>query len=382
MSIPAETEAAEILSVPVDDIEIPAFFRKTNRKKVGELADSIEREGLLQPVGVRRSPEGNRKPFQLVFGGHRHAAHRKLKRKDILARLLDLDDLQAESAMLAENLFRAPLKLAAYLAALLRWNDLYREANPDVHGKGHPSLSAARPAAEGVSGFNPLTSAEGDDAEHGAADRETVAAPETFRKKAAAVMGVGPSKIEKDVRLAKKFSPDELSALAQRGVPDAEIRKLGQLPDDQRPKVVALIAAGMERGAAVAAVTAPANATVERVIALDAPGYKPEPEMTDAEWLAVYCCDALSRLKTTETYKKDAVLWRQTRDPRRAFRSATRKAVVQARGGNYAYRLLSLDVAHPNEWPACGPCGGSGTDTNGLACGQCRGHAFALKKGA
>ena len=58
-------------------------------KKLGEITDSIKADGLLQPIGVRK---GKNKPFSLVFGGHRLAAHTRLKKYEIEARMFDMTD--------------------------------------------------------------------------------------------------------------------------------------------------------------------------------------------------------------------------------------------------------------------------------------------------
>ena len=72
---------------------------------IQELAASIEAEGLLQPVVVRRSGDS----FELIAGERRWRAHEFLGREKILARVLDASDLSSASLSLIENLQREGL---------------------------------------------------------------------------------------------------------------------------------------------------------------------------------------------------------------------------------------------------------------------------------
>ena len=72
---------------------------------VRELAASIESEGLLQPVTVRKS--GN--SYELIAGERRWRAHQRLGRQTILSRVLPVNDLSSASLSLIENLQREGL---------------------------------------------------------------------------------------------------------------------------------------------------------------------------------------------------------------------------------------------------------------------------------
>jgi ParB family transcriptional regulator, chromosome partitioning protein len=72
---------------------------------IQELAASIEAEGLLQPVVVRRSGDS----FELIAGERRWRAHEFLGREKILARVLEVSDLSSASLSLIENLQREGL---------------------------------------------------------------------------------------------------------------------------------------------------------------------------------------------------------------------------------------------------------------------------------
>jgi hypothetical protein len=105
--------------------------------------------------------------------------------------------------------------------------------------------------------------------------------------------------------------------------------------------------------------------------------------MTDAEWLEHFCGEVLPRLKYTAVYKKDALLYRATRDHRQTFRNATKKALSQSKvglTGPYHYALSrAVNIDHPSRWSPCGPCGGTGQSPKLGPCGHCHGNAYHVK---
>lgn len=72
---------------------------------IKELAASIEAEGLLQPVVVRKILDN----YQLIAGERRWRAHQFLKRDTILARVMTTSELSSASLSLIENLQREGL---------------------------------------------------------------------------------------------------------------------------------------------------------------------------------------------------------------------------------------------------------------------------------
>ena len=67
---------------------------------VRELANSIESEGLLQPIVVRLVKDRH----QLIAGERRWRAHQLLNRDKITARIIEVDDGASASLALIENL--------------------------------------------------------------------------------------------------------------------------------------------------------------------------------------------------------------------------------------------------------------------------------------
>lgn len=106
-----------------------------------ELADSIRAEGLLQPVVVRRLPDGK---YQLIAGERRWRAFQLLKIKTIPARLVTAGDASSATLGLIENLQREglnPLEEAYGYASLIRDFDLTQEAAAERVGKPRASVA-------------------------------------------------------------------------------------------------------------------------------------------------------------------------------------------------------------------------------------------------
>ena len=98
---------SQLLEIGVNQI-VPNPYqpRKTiDPESLKELAASIEAEGLLQPVVVRKIHED----YQLIAGERRWRAHQFLKREKILARVMTTSEISSASLSLIENLQREGL---------------------------------------------------------------------------------------------------------------------------------------------------------------------------------------------------------------------------------------------------------------------------------
>ena len=104
---PAEKPAGPYREIPVDRVDPNPFQPRTEFDETGlaELADSIERQGLFQPVLVRARGER----FELVAGERRLRAFRRLGRSTVPAIVRDIPDEKLLLAALLENLQRKDL---------------------------------------------------------------------------------------------------------------------------------------------------------------------------------------------------------------------------------------------------------------------------------
>jgi ParB family chromosome partitioning protein len=114
----------KIYEIPIDKIRVSdANVRHIEpRKDIEELAASIKKHGLLQPVLLRG--EHDTGPYDLIVGQRRFLAHQSLNKKTIRAVFAgDLDDIQASIRSLAENMHRSKLNHADAAKAI---TDLYK----------------------------------------------------------------------------------------------------------------------------------------------------------------------------------------------------------------------------------------------------------------
>ena len=127
-----EEPLEKIYEIPLKDIEISTKNVRRNadsaKKDLDELAASIKRHGLLQPV-VLIGEHGN-PPYELISGQRRYLAHERLRRRNIravfAAKRLNRPETIIRS--LVENLQRVELEYADTARAITY---LYRQFDND-----------------------------------------------------------------------------------------------------------------------------------------------------------------------------------------------------------------------------------------------------------
>ena len=92
--------------INTSDIDLPANPLRSNTNGVEELAESIKKIGLLQPIVVRTNSSEN---FEIVAGNRRYSACKKLGRKKIACHVVELDDKTAYEVSIIENVQRHTL---------------------------------------------------------------------------------------------------------------------------------------------------------------------------------------------------------------------------------------------------------------------------------
>lgn len=124
------------MRIPLSDIRIRDDSRPLDAGTVAMLAESMKELGLLNPVSVRERDGA----YELCAGHHRTEAGRTLGWSDIEATVLAADDLDAELAMIDENLCRAELSASDRASYTARRKAIYEEKHPDT-GHGTPGVS-------------------------------------------------------------------------------------------------------------------------------------------------------------------------------------------------------------------------------------------------
>ena len=97
--------------IPLDDLVIGKGQVRTREphKDVDQLAASIEKQGLLQPIVVCEAQQPGK--WEILTGQRRFLAHKELKRDTITAAILDqpVDEAEAKAISITENLIRRKL---------------------------------------------------------------------------------------------------------------------------------------------------------------------------------------------------------------------------------------------------------------------------------
>ncbi|MDD6807290.1 MAG: ParB/RepB/Spo0J family partition protein [Oscillospiraceae bacterium] len=118
--------------------------RKTfDEKALAELASSIERNGILQPLLVRPMTDGT---YQLIAGERRWRASRMVGLTEVPVVIKEMSDEQAMEFALIENLQREdlnPIEEAEGLQLLIERYNLTQEEAASRVGKSRPAIANA-----------------------------------------------------------------------------------------------------------------------------------------------------------------------------------------------------------------------------------------------
>jgi len=104
----------KVIDVKLTDIEIGDRFR-SEMGDIEALAQSISKDGLIQPIAIAKNAEGQERPYKLVAGERRYRALEFIKGRDdidtITCRLYEeeLPELELRLLEFAENLYRRDL---------------------------------------------------------------------------------------------------------------------------------------------------------------------------------------------------------------------------------------------------------------------------------
>ncbi len=138
----AQAEVAN-QTLPIDQIQTGSYQprRDIDPERLGELAESIRRHGVVQPVVVRPQGAGG---YELVAGERRWRAARLAGLTEIPAVVRRIDDRTALAVALIENIQREdlnPLDQAEALRRLLEEFDLTHQQLAETVGKSRATIS-------------------------------------------------------------------------------------------------------------------------------------------------------------------------------------------------------------------------------------------------
>ncbi len=135
--------SADILRIPVEIIEPNPFQPRMsfNQDALGELTDSIRTLGLIQPITVRRMPEGR---YQIISGERRFRACKLAEMDMIPAYIRDTDDQGMLEMAIVENIQREnldPIEIAMSYQRLIDECNLTQEQMAIRVGKKRASVT-------------------------------------------------------------------------------------------------------------------------------------------------------------------------------------------------------------------------------------------------
>ncbi|MBQ9414575.1 MAG: ParB/RepB/Spo0J family partition protein [Clostridia bacterium] len=117
--------------------------RSFDDEALSELASSIEKHGVLQPLLVRPMPDGH---YQIVAGERRFRAAKLAGLTDVPVVIRDLSDRETAELALIENLQREdlnPLEEAMGYRTLMEQYGLTQEETASAVGKSRPAVANA-----------------------------------------------------------------------------------------------------------------------------------------------------------------------------------------------------------------------------------------------
>jgi ParB family chromosome partitioning protein len=202
--------------VEISKIVIPEGHRDLDERRVDSLVGSIEKMGLLQPIGLRSD-------HRLLYGRHRLAAYKKLGRTSISAQIIEFNSpLLEELAGLDENLERQTLSAAEEAQALARRKAIFEQLYPETQSV----------AKRGGPGRGNKTNDK--------------LSPVSFAADTAAKTGQSRRTIERKVKTGQDLDPQAAKMLKGTTAEDnqLELEALSRLPAEKQQKVAAQIKAG------------------------------------------------------------------------------------------------------------------------------------------
>ncbi len=140
-----EEPEGELLTLPIGKVEPrEAQPRKSfDEQALQELADSIARYGLIQPIVARKREDGY---YQIIAGERRWRASRLAGLTEVPVRVLEADDRRTAELALVENLQREdlnPIEEAKGYRTLMEEYGLTQEETARSVGRSRPAVANA-----------------------------------------------------------------------------------------------------------------------------------------------------------------------------------------------------------------------------------------------
>ena len=187
--------------------------READQEAVHELANSISKVGLLNPITVDQE-------YTLIAGLHRLEAAKLLGWAEIECTVSNLEGLQVELAEIDENFVRKDLSDDEFRDLLLRRKEIYESLHPETkHGGDRKSkkIKCAKCALD--------------------------SAP-SFIEDTAETLSVHPATVRREIQTAKNLTPEAKGIIKGNKVSKTDALKLSRLAPEQQKEAATQLVAG------------------------------------------------------------------------------------------------------------------------------------------
>ncbi|PWV97736.1 ParB family chromosome partitioning protein [Hoeflea marina] len=208
-------------SIPLADIHVPERLRAVDEDHALAIQASIVEHGLLNPITLRRTPNGER-GYCLVAGAHRLRAIELLDEAEIDAVVVTANADEAVLIEIEENLFRNDLSVLDRAVFVQTYRDVWEKTRGEIR-PGKNNL----PNRDKLSllGNSPV-------------DLIAQEASNGFSVACADRLGISPKSIMRLNRIAQNLPRDVRQAISGTAIADnqSQLLKLAKLDPEKRAK--------------------------------------------------------------------------------------------------------------------------------------------------
>ncbi|WP_208432537.1 ParB/RepB/Spo0J family partition protein [Bartonella taylorii] len=159
---------AQFQKLALDVIVVPERIRPVDDEHAKALAQSMAREGLMNPITVRHTPNAKEGNYTLIAGAHRLRAAELLGYSDIDAVVVQADKDNAALLEVAENLFRNELSVIDRALFVQTYRELWEKKYGEIKvGGDRKSKGKHYPLPNDGSSEHHETGCEGDEKSKG-----------------------------------------------------------------------------------------------------------------------------------------------------------------------------------------------------------------------
>lgn len=200
------------MKIPIFQIEVNDGRRSADPEAVQELADSISKVGLLNPITVDQE-------YTLIAGLHRLEAAKRLGWAEVECNVSGLEGLMAELAEIDENLIRRRLDYIDEGKQLARRKEIYETLHPETR-QGQRNGQTAKTASGAV--------------------LET----KSFAEDVAEKLGIAPRTVRTRIQVAKNLTPKAQKIVKTNDIGIKEALRISRLKPEQQEDAASQLASG------------------------------------------------------------------------------------------------------------------------------------------